>query len=412
MKKIFLPLLALVAMASCTETSLTTGHEFGGDAADPGAPIKAKTTTRALTRTPYEGSDIAAHNVLANVIAYRCQSGDEDTPDFITAPFCNSFMNFQDNTTPWPYIPTAQFYPPVRTCAALHLVGLYPATTSTDPVSTSTPLDIWTLDTDAANTNNGKVSATFDGSRDLMATLPVKTVKADAQGGYQRITFNHLLTKLILQIKGIEARWGKIKNVEIYAAGADKDAGLRGKATVNLPQTVGQGVAFCSTNVAFDATSATAPAKPELFTAEDNSDAATATQVPFIYNNDKLLTGGEIPNGMALTEDYKTFAYTMVEPINANNQHYYIKVVTEKTEDDKDGSMGPHIYILEVTDLYTTDDDGNGGFTKFQGETMGWQFVVQINCSGTEIKAIAKVTPWQEGGNSSVDIDDDNVTNN
>lgn len=406
MKKVFFPLLALAALAvSCTETDVVAGDHAGAN-----TPILAKIQTGTeKTRVPYEGDDVSANNVIANVVIYRNAGTNADQPNFSDIMH-NGVITFTNGTDPFSF-KTPQFYPSKQVAPSLFLVGAYPnAIAAGANANTDDDPNIWR--TDGANSNattsNGTMSADFGGKIDLMLSTPKKTVKEDARGTYQTLVFKHVLTKLVFLIKGIDATWGKIKSVSVYGTGVDYDhvAPLANTVSVDLNTVYDAANPSQSTINANNATFTQNTANPGVKLYEATGTGAGTTADPYVFQ----YTDDEATSEITLNEDdFVTFAYTMLQPINtADGTKYFLRVVTEKdpSKDPQGLQTGGNQQDIVVPLLKTFDGD------EFLGYTMGKQFVIRIDCSGSEIKAKAQMEAWVPEGNTDIDIEDAHDTTN
>ena len=92
MKKLYVPVLALLTLASCSKSELANRPVVENDMVEIMATSKALTIE---TRAPFEGQ-IADGNNLTAVVLGSTTSGDytETTPRY-----CDGEMTFADNTT-------------------------------------------------------------------------------------------------------------------------------------------------------------------------------------------------------------------------------------------------------------------------------------------------------------------------
>ena len=195
MKKLYVPVLALLTLASCSKSELANRPVVENDMVEIMATSKALTIE---TRAPFEGQ-IDEENKLTAVVLGSTTSGDytETTPRY-----CDGEMTFSDNTTAASFA-TPQYYP--VSDAPIYLCALYP-----------TALADWK---DIAT----KAKYTFDGKTDVMAAAEVSGKKSTAMAGtVPSFTFNHLLTKLIVKVKAdgdaAVGVWGDITGISLVKA--------------------------------------------------------------------------------------------------------------------------------------------------------------------------------------------------
>lgn len=401
MRNLLFPTLALglIGLASCTETDLSV---HSGDAADTGGTeMRVGAGTAPRTRTPFDGDQITTDRpLIANVIAFNQKAGDDTQGDY-TSVYNNGTMVFNDNTTAFGYT-VPKFYPGNK---PVFLVGFHP----NNAAGTDATPDIWTHDATA-----GTAAAAISGKADLMATKPVRTTKNEAKAGqYQTITFDHMLTKIIVKIKGVPDRWGKVTDIALYAAGADKTAGLKNICTVSPEPLYGPSTQFDKTNPVFSA-DATNTTVPQLFVASsstqttqqpdpnDSTQTIDVTTETFSYTDTPYTGDGD----REISADPYTVAYGMFQPIQADQENYYIKVKTEKGKENQLDQ--PDERILKVSQLLTADATPQ----QFLDYSMGWQFIITIDFSMAEIKAYATVVKWNEGGTSEINIEGNMVSTN
>lgn len=346
MKKLYVPVLALLTLASCSKSELANRPVVENDMVEIMATSKALTIE---TRAPFEGQ-IAEENKLTAVVLGSTTSGDytETTPRY-----CDGEMTFSDNTTAASFA-TPQYYP--VSDAPIYLCALYP-----------TALADWK---DIAT----KAKYTFDGKTDVMAAAEVSGKKSTAMAGtVPSFTFNHLLTKLIVKVKAdgdaAVGVWGDITGISLVKAN-------NGDVFDTAEVTLATGTAFSN-----------AAADGMAFYRID----ATATPA---YTDNAV---DDADNKIALTTTAEEAAYSLVAPIIAENgvKHFALKVDTK---------LGETVTTREVSfDLYKAKV-GEEDPAVFSGDTQGKAFEITLTFKATEIVATATVTDWVKGGNTEVPI--------
>ena len=342
MKKLYVPVLALLTLASCSKSELANRPVVENDMVEIMATSKALTIE---TRAPFEGQ-IASDNTLTAVVL-----GSTTTADYTTR-YCDGEMTFTDDNTTAVSFATPQYYP--VNDDMVYLCALYP-----------TALADWT---DIAQTAKHAI----DGKTDIMAAAGVSNNKSGAMAGtVPSFTFKHLLTKLVVKVKADDDAavgvWGNITgitlvkadnaNVNTTAVVTLKD----GTATFEAPAADGSGMKF----YCIDATA----------TPKYTENAVDET------------------NKITLTTTAEEAAYSLVASIDAKNvsPHLVLSVDT-----DLDGTKTTKTVNVDLKDAQT----GSG----FINSTQGKAFEITLTFKATDIQATATVTPWEEGGNSEVEI--------
>lgn len=280
MKQIYLPLLAVLALASCSKSELAMRPNDG--------QVEIMATSQALsidTRAPFEGQIEGGNPLTANVIMSQT-SGDYTTPYGTVGT--TGTMTFTDNgTTEAGFNTTPQYYP--ADDSQIYLSALYPETG-------------WTAITTTA-------TYTIDGKSDLMAAAEQTSKKSEAiDGTFPTFSFNHLLTKLTVKVVAADQAaidaWGAI--TEMTTTQADGQA-LNLTATVTLK----------------DGTAAFTGAQGTPLNFYTITDGTT-------YNDDAVAA---VDHTITLTTDPTLVAYSLVPPITARAQahHFDLSVKTEKS---------------------------------------------------------------------------------
>ena len=346
MKKLYVPVLALLTLASCSKSELANRPVVENDMVEIMATSKALTSE---TRAPFEGQ-IASDNTLTAVVL-----GSTTTADYTTR-YCDGTITFADDTNAKGFDTTPKYYP--VSDAPIYLCALYP-----------TALADWK---DIATT----AKYTFDGKTDVMAAAEVSGKKSTAMAGtVPSFTFNHLLTKLIVKVKAdgdaAVGVWGDITGISLVKAN-------NGDVFDTAEVTLATGAA--ATGTAFSNAAADGMAFYRI-------DAAAYT--------DKAVDDAD--NKIALTTTAEEAAYSLVAPIIAENgvKHFALKVDTK---------LGETVTTKEVSfDLYKAKV-GEEDPAVFSGDTQGKAFEITLTFKATEIVAKATVTDWVKGGNTEVPI--------
>lgn len=308
MKRLFVSLLAVVAMPSCSKNEPVTGSDVPTD----GVEIMARSVVRTIeTTAPFEG-EIGDNGSLTARVLVSATSGN------YTTIYEDDQMTFTDNGTMQVGFVTPAYYP--ADGSRLYLCGLYPADQN------------WQNPTTSAD-------YTFDGKTDIMAAAQVSSSKAEAQAGtYPTLAFKHLLTKLVVKAVAADQAaidaWGNVTEIVLTQAGG---AAPYTKATVTLTDgTAATGTAF----------------------------ATTATSFPFY-----TITSGTTYNDVAFTEQTcalattaADIAYSMVAPVTATETgDFKLKITTQKgSETALENEVT--IDLKDTTDSAFTGDTQNKSF--------------------------------------------------
>lgn len=349
MKKIYLPLLAALALAGCTQSELSESP------VNAGVELKLKSTALAVdagTRAPFEGTAGTVPLPLEAKVLVKKQA-DTYLSLYNTA---DDKITFTDGNEKG-FATTKYYYPSDGT--GLHICGLYPY------AATGTAAGEWDL-------TGTQAGFTFNGSHDVMAAPQVATTKAQAQAlTYPTLAFSHLLTKLVIKVKAEDAAaiaaWGNVTKIELVKA---KGSAPNSKATVTL-----------ATGTAPRASAFSISLNPFPFYAVTGGTTYTNT----------AFTG----QTLALTTTSTVAAYSLVAPIladgnsTAGSADFELKVYTDKAP-----AAGMDVPVGLLNTLSAA----------YAGETQGKAFEVTLTFKATEIKAKATVSPWVLDGTSSPEI--------
>ncbi len=346
MKKLIFSLLAVAAMASCSKSELTERS------ADKDAiKLKSEVLTVGQSKAPFDGIT-ATQSLTARVIASTASGAFDPTAATL---WHDGNMVFVDgsNTTPVGYNPS-KAYP--SDGSSVYLCGLYPDDAN------------WTNFSTSSGTVRTTAELEFDGKTDVMIAAQVETKKADVLATtpvYQTLTFNHMLTKLVIRAKAKSAEaitnFGAITDITLTKAKA-----VAPNNTMNA--TINTGVAAPS---AFSN-----PSAITAFPFYTIDATAGATDTAFAAQNVALV----VVDGTTVTETPK-IAYSMVAPIIATGTEDYELLV--KTKENTTG------FAVKVN---LKDAAGNA----FTGSTQGKAFVITLEFESTPIVALGTVTSWDE----------------
>ena len=348
MKKLYVPVLALLTLASCSKSELANCPVVENDMVEIMATSKALTIE---TRAPFEGQ-IASDNILTAVVL-----GSTTTADYTTR-YCDGTITFADDTNAKGFDTTPKYYP--VSDATVYFCALYP-----------TALADWK---DIATT----AKYTFDGKTDVMAAAEKEGKKSTAMAGtHPSFEFKHLLTKLIVKVKAHDEAaqnvWGDITGITLVKA-------MNGDVFDTAEVTLATGAA---------ATGTAAFSNPAV-------DGMAFYRIDAAAYTDNAVDDAD--NKIALTTTAEEVAYSLVAPIIADNdaKHITLKVDTK---------LGETVTTKEVSfDLYKVKVNDTDEALPFTGDTQGKAFEITLTFKATEIVATATVTDWVKGGNTEVEI--------
>lgn len=312
MKKVFIVLIAVSALAACSK-------EPGGTA---DGRVEIKLASKALTvstKTPFDGTIGTDNPLLAFVPVTAGAEGDYTTP----LDGSHGYMKFTDNgTSAVGFVtkdgstPAPKYYP--ADGSKVYLCGLFPH-------------DAWSENPETT------ASATIDGKSDLMSAPQIATTKVDVQQGGtpETLEFKHLLTRLNIEMTADDAvaleSWGDVTGLTLVKVGKDIPAN---SAAVTL--SVGEA-------------SFSGEAPTQCYTL---SDAAITADAPVSLSSDK---------------QNPAEAYVLCEPVDAeaNDTDYTLSVTTTK-------NTTPYEIPLEL--VFDADFTGDKSDTAGQSFTVTLTF--------------------------------------
>ncbi len=377
-------MLAVVAMASCSKSELTTRPEVAGD-----VEIKAGSTALSIdTKAPYiddltqNGDELTAY-VYAGVetsgaVDYKAASTQSGYMHFENASGTVAAVGFSKwNTTP-ALEPDPKYYP--TNGDALQMVAVYPAE------STAT----WST----ASTTSDEISATIDGKTDLMAaqvaTMDATTDKINktnaAAGKNPKFDFKHLLTLVNVKVyvgetdatkaaKIIDA-FGKIKKITLKGVN-DGSTGYTAGVNPTCKVALNTLKADMSAGVTFDGALTTLPFYKLTEDASNNK----------VYADDEL-NGTAYEVTLTTTSTYA--AYAIIPPFTAKTtNNIELEVETE--------NGGKH--KVEIGDLKDSSSASIAN-TSTQGKSLD----VVLKFMAEEIEASAKVSEWDDITTDEIEI--------
>lgn len=339
MRKSFVWLMAVVgmalALASCSKDS-----DNGIDTPNVEEKVEIMAKSKALTldvttKAPFEGTIGSSNNLTARVLVSKA-TGDYGSTNI----HANGTMTFTDQTNEVAFATSGfsgnKFFPGNDD---IFLVGLYPTAT-------------W-------GTLGTTTTYTIDGKSDLMVAPQVSTQKGDSNGA-PVLAFKHLLTKLNIKVVASDtdaaAAWGEITDMSLT------------KAEGNAINTVAT-VTLAAGTATFGTTGSIPCYK-----------AGTST-----YSDDAVTT---LASGsrLAISTSETRVAYSLVTPIALSGTTPLTNAYELALKTTTSGSTA---LAVPISITSTVSDITN---------TAGYAFDITLTFSGTEIKAKATVTAWQDGG--------------
>ena len=340
MKKFLSPVLAAAALVGCTKEN--QGVTYADN------EILASATTLsvdAVTKAPVNGTVSSSAPFFAQVPISET-SGNYSSP--IGDP---GYMNFTDQSTAFGFVNASKAAAPKFFPAGVntvYLCGLYPATG-------------WSSISETAQ-------FTFDGSDDVMAAKEVSLTKENAAAGtYSKLAFEHLLTQISVSFHAASKNdvygWGNITGLELLASSSTEGAEVKlaNVATVDLD----------AGTVSFGGTTGTG--FYDVTGTDYTDDAYTSTAIPYEPTPASVV------------------AYTMCAPVTADGStdaEYKLKITS--------ASGAVETVDINLKDANNTDD--------FNGSTAGYSFEIALNFKATEVKAIASIAEWKDGGTTTVTV--------
>lgn len=274
MKKFYVPVLALLMLASCSKSELAD-RDVKSDMVEIKAASNALSIETRQTRAPFEGNISSSNQLEALVLVSKTAS------DYTTR-YCEGVMAFSDTSTPASFA-TPQYYPVDD--SEIYLCGLYPSVAA-DWKNISTTADY-----------------TFDGKTDVMAAKQVTSKKSTAASAVPAFEFKHLLTKLIVEVKAADdaavTAWGNIVGLAVIKG---DDSKVNSSVKVTLAGGEAVVAAFA------------APLEDGLSC--------------YLAGSDDVVSA---TNKIVLTTSAVEAAYSLVAPITAKDNskpHFVLKVVT------------------------------------------------------------------------------------
>ncbi len=378
MKKVFL-MLAVVAMASCSKSELSTRP-----VSDENVEIKAGSTILSIdTKAPFgpNGEDISSSDFLTT---YVMITKDVTNGSYKAANFHGEgYMKFVNETN------TTGFYSD-NTCATedkkyypadnspIAMAALVPAKKNTG----ATSQDGWKFTDAECNV----ISYVINGSTDVMAAVvtemndaasmtdaeekKINKTNAKRSDAHPEFNFKHLLTLI---------------NVKAVADKAEEAAAFGKITKIELVQTVGvTGGVNSVVNVNLKDGKSAAP-------------STVVTAIPFYaYNSTDKYTEAVISTTAPVAIPVTTaaqVAYAMIVPFTAVDADGNLKLKVY-TENNTAGIDAP------ISKLYSDAAKG----TPYTESTEGKKFDVTLKFIGSEIKASATVADWVPVYSGDVEI--------
>jgi hypothetical protein len=273
----------------------------------------------------------------------------DSTATDYTTPYANGQMTFIGDITGYDVsslaVDTLASFPKGSGDTPYYMAGLYPYQGWGTPTTTA--------------------AITFTGKEDVMSAVPQETtLNKVVAGTVPTLTFNHLLTKLEVSVKGktgaAAGKWGTIEKLELVeVAGA-------------FPKTVAT-VTLATGNAAFSGGSSGFP----LYGMSGTADSPTYTAVPFA------------DAGHFLTTTATPVAYTMIAPFESSAAN----------------KLKFNIYTAVTQTPFSAEVDLS---VQYAGNTAGRAFGIIFTFDDVErpIVSTVKVNDWIFSGDITVPVGD------
>lgn len=377
MKKSFLPLLALVALASCTQNDM----DLKGS--DEQAEIKLSPIVGSIvqSRASYDETvpGTNSKNLDAKILITKSSTGDysafyntESDRVVFSAATEFGFVDKTDGITAKPI-----YYP--ADDSNIYISGLYPYTADKIPADAAAPFTVWALSS-TGNVSNAQM--TFNGNQDLMVAYQVTSKKSSVTATtpvYPKMDFKHLLTKLIVKAKGDAAAvtaFGGITAIELIGVETKPAT----SANKNIKSTVKVFLNNSNTPIFSDPVE-----KLSFYKYNAAGDAQTEVEFKGLTGVDNVVAIPTEPAG-------KIIAYSMVPPIDNLVSDAVAYVLNIKTE--KGAAAGFDVSVKLKKDSTTS----------FVGNTVSNTFTIILTFKATEITPVAGVGVWTPQGDTDIDI--------
>ncbi len=379
-------MLAVVAMASCSKSELTTRPEVAGD-------VEIMAGSKVInTRKPFEGTldDTAEKTLEAYVMATKLDVANSNA--YVSYADANvaakgymtfksdaaqtagkypvaavGFQNYNSDAVP-ALVDDPQFYP--ANDNPLYMVGLIPST-----------ITEWAMDADSKNadhTIDGKTDIMTDAATTMNDGSSVIRKSTASTTVYPAFTFEHQLTlvnvKVVTPSDKEQAAWGKITKIELIGVNGVTD-GVNNKCTVKLEDATatfsGAGATVVIPFYAYDAT-------------DKYTDLLVSTDTEKTSDADHCYGAVEIPTTTAAQVAYAMIAPFEVTSAGSAPVNLTLKVYTEKNTDGVEAEV-KHLYNTAYTPTSTD---------YFSGNTKGKKFDITLEFKGKPIVASATVDDW------------------
>ncbi len=391
-------MLAVVAMASCSKSELTTRPEVAGD-----VEIKAGSTALSIdTKAPYVGT-ISSTNPLTAYVMITDDLTDGSYKKDAATPANNhllgdGYMKFVEQAGS----NLVGFYSAATCATSEEAPKYYPANGSDiamaalvpytwDDATTNDKEEGWKFsDADCKN-----VSYLIDGKTDVMASVVTKMKdqisgadaainKTTAKTTHPEFDFKHLLTLIRVKVYtgtvAEQTSFGKITKIELVSTvGAD----VNNRINVQLKDgaaSVSGAASGVKTPFYYCAKETAGFSYADKLISDENAKTADGTNN---YGPVEIQVSTTGKTGAAYV------AYAIVAPFTAVNADGNLKL---KVYTENNNTTGIDATINKLYSAYT-DESTNTPFTQY---TAGKLFDVTLHFIGTEIKASAKVTAWDE----------------
>ncbi|WP_455591054.1 hypothetical protein [Bacteroides sp.] len=393
MKKIFLPLLALVALASCTQNDMDLK---GSDDGQVEIKLSSAVGSVAQTRTSYDETTGTFTNPFVATVLVSKAANLYPSGNLLNASAYK--VSFADDTTPAGFQDAAGTVTPAYYPAngdKVYLWGLYPYGDCVFSPATASAGQ-WQIASGVAST----ATFTFTGKEDVMTAAEIDSDKSEAAVAVNytntKLNFKHLLTKLVVKAKGDAAAataFGKITDITlvgISTATIPTPSNIANKVSIALAQ---DGTLATAATITFAGAEAsfpfyaydvvTTPAAPTQL--DDAFVGLTAATTPAAI---------DVPDAATYTTG-QTIAYSMVQPITNVTAGAVAYLLNIKTEKGEASGFNVPVVLKDATTPTAAD---------FAGSTASKTFNIQLTFKAAEIKSIVAIGAWDPQGDFEYDI--------
>ncbi len=357
MKKIFIPVLALMTLAGCVKDEGCNGsNPLPGN-----VEVKLQSPQVVASKAPVESAYV---NLPAYVIAKTAAAST------YTTLYASSTLTF---ASPSPVVAqsfdTPMYYPKDGT--GINLFGMSPQGWSAgDGVKTDVSGQVITA--------SRYITPQIDGKTDIMSTLAtVATSASDAPSNFKSLTFEHLLT--LVRFKVVAAAPSTVGTITSIAF----TAGWEGNTSAKVgPKGLANNLVIDP--VSFNRTFVTNAANPVIpvYKLSESSNVFTYTDTVIDATNFYTPTAAATYMG-----------YSIVSPLRVG--------WGETTNYAIDITAGG---VTKTNQMITIDTSTLANGLAVGASSAGYILDVTLTFSATEIEASATVSPWKAGGTGGITL--------